>query len=66
MTFIASAKTETGIGMKLDSTMASAEALPTATLLGSIKKKIATAATNAPNVITENSLTTFKIFDFFI
>jgi hypothetical protein len=43
--------TEMGSGIKLLRIIARPDALPTAALLGTIKKNIAAAATAAPNVI---------------
>ena len=57
ITLIARLSADTGSGIKLLSTIASADALPTATLLGSIKKKIAAAANAAPKVISVKSFT---------
>ena len=57
ITLIARLSTDTGKGIKLLNTIASADPLPTATLLGSIKKKIAAAANAAPKVITAKSFT---------
>jgi hypothetical protein len=54
---IARLSTDTGKGIKLLNTIASADPLPTATLLGSIKKKIAAAARAAPKVMIKKSLT---------
>ena len=52
--------------MKLAITIASADALPTATWLGSIKKNIAAATSTAPKVIIAKSLIEFISFEFFI
>jgi hypothetical protein len=52
MIFSESEMTDTGSGMKFASTIASADPLPIATWLGSIKKYIAAAATTAPKVMT--------------
>lgn len=59
--------TETDNGMKLPTTIAKADALPTATWLGSIKKYIAAAANIAPKVMIPKSITSlpssfFSIF----
>jgi hypothetical protein len=64
--FIARLRTDTGIGIKLFSTIASADALPIATFDGSIKKKIAADDANAPNVIIMKSLKARRKPDFVI
>ena len=55
---------EMGSGIKLLSTIARAEPLPTATWLGTIKKNIAAAAINAPTVIIIKSITAALILIF--
>ena len=56
---------EIGSGIKLLSIIARPDALPTAALLGTIKKNIAAAATAAPNVIIEKSFKLRRKNDFF-
>ena len=62
-TFIIRLSTDIGSGIKLPITIAKADALPTATLLGSIKKNIAAAAIAAPKVMIEKSIKLEKNFD---
>jgi len=56
--------TDIGNGIKEASTIASAEALPIATLLGSIKRNIVEATIAAPSVMRMNSFRVFIKFCF--
>ena len=62
MTLIARVSSETGRGIMFPRTIASAEALPTATLLGSIKKYIDAAASTVPKVMIAKSFRTDLVF----